>query len=115
MIDCEQDVNRALIYIQLDDLLELLLSDLTDSGLDLRHLPDEDLTISCASDSLFGAWQEDRLRVRFILLGRVVLADSCSVVLERLRLIGPLHEEDTVLAVTGELVRVHRVEFDPMG
>ena len=30
-------------------------------------------------------------------------------------MVGPLHEEDTILAVTGEFVWVHRVEFDPVG
>mmetsp|Transcript_46828 Transcript_46828/g.61980 ORF Transcript_46828/g.61980 Transcript_46828/m.61980 type:complete len:258 (+) Transcript_46828:6254-7027(+) len=34
---------------------------------------------------------------------------------EGLRLLTPFHEEDTMFTVAGKLVRVHRVELDPMG
>jgi len=37
------------------------------------------------------------------------------MVQERLRLLAPLHEEDTDGTVTGELMRVHWIELDPVG
>ena len=103
-----------MINIQLDNLLQLLLSNLADSSFDLGDFPDENFTVCCASDSLFSARKEDSLCVGVLLLRRVVLTDGRSIVLESLRLVGPLHEEDTVLTVTSELVWIHRVELDPV-
>lgn len=115
MLYGQQDVDRTLVNIELNNLFELLLSNLTDSCLDLGDFPNENFTFCCAGDSFLCAGQENSLRVGLFFLSRVVLSDGSTVVLESLRLIGPLHEEDTVLAVTGELMWIHRVEFDPMG
>ena len=87
---------------------------MADSSLDLGDLPDKYFTVRCASHCLLGAGQEDCLGVGLILLLLSLFADRRSIVLESFRLVGPLHEKNAVFAVTGELVRVHRVEFDPV-
>ena len=87
---------------------------MADSSLDLGNLPDKYFSIRCASHCLLGAGKEDCLGVGLILLLLGLFANRRSIVLESFRLDGPLHEKDAVFAVTGELVRVHRVEFDPV-
>ena len=111
----QQDVDRLVIDVKLHDFLELFLTDLADTSLDLGDLPDEDFTIGGTCDSLLSTWQEDSLRVGLVLAGRVVFADGGAVVLERLGLVSPLHEEDATGAVARKLMGVHRVELDPVG
>lgn len=69
MLYCEQNVDGAGVDVELDYLLEFLLTDLADTGLDLRDLPDEDLAIGRSRDSLLRAWQKDSLGVGLLLLG----------------------------------------------
>ena len=57
----QQDVDRLVIDVKLHDFLELFLTDLADTSLDLGDLPDEDFTIGGTCDSLLGTWQEDGL------------------------------------------------------
>lgn len=114
MLHCQKNVNRALIYVQLDNLFQFLLTNLTDSSLDLGDFPDENLSIRSTSYCLLRAWQEDRLRVRFVLLLLRLLANRGTIVLESLRLVGPFHEKHAIFAVTGEFMWIHRVEFDPV-
>lgn len=115
VIHCQQNVDCALINVQLHDLFKFLLADLADTCLDLGNFPDQDLTIGGTSDGFLGARQEDSLCVGLLLRSAAVLARRCTVVLESLRLVGPLHEEDAASTVASKLVWVHRIELDPVG
>ena len=80
----EKDVDRARVDIELHDLLELLLSNLADTGLDLRNFPDKDLTILSASYGFLCVGQEDGFSVSLIFLTGSFFANLSSVVGESL-------------------------------
>ena len=84
VIHRQQNVDCALIDVQLHDLFKFFLTDLTDTCLDLRNFPDEDLSIGGSCDGFLGTGQEDSLSVGFFLGGAAVFASCCTVVLESL-------------------------------
>ena len=83
MLHRQKNVDCALINVQLDNLFQFFLSNLPDSSLDLRDLPDEYFSVRCASHCLLSAWKENGLGVGLVLLLLGLFADRCSVVLER--------------------------------